>query len=348
MFERYTEKARRVIFFARYEASQFGSQCIETEHLLLGLLREDKALVRRFNLRQEAIRKEIEAIARRGEKTSTSVDLPLSHECKRVLAFAAEEGERLNYQHVETVHLLLGLLREENSVAGQLLREHGFEISKVREEVAKGSQPTSDPAQSLRHEKMRDAWVRHLRLWQEEQGVTVAADARVGLQTPDFAIYAEANADVEGDLLVGEGQTATPAQEIATLRGKIKLVVRRMENAVGSHQFEKAREYSVEEHKLRQELQQKCEELKVPLEEPWPEPVPFLCIEVLTHRDTLGALQESIDTYLAAGVRYVWLVYPAMKRSYVATAETGLREFKGTVLSTEDPALELPLSEIFA
>ena len=46
MFERYTEKARRVIFFARYEASQFGSPCIETEHLLLGLLREDKALVR--------------------------------------------------------------------------------------------------------------------------------------------------------------------------------------------------------------------------------------------------------------------------------------------------------------
>ena len=99
MFERYTEKARRVIFFARYEASQFGSPYIETEHLLLGLLREDKALANRF-LRShaaiESIRKQIEAHTTVREKVSTSVDLPLSHECKRVLAYGAEEAERLS------------------------------------------------------------------------------------------------------------------------------------------------------------------------------------------------------------------------------------------------------------
>ena len=98
MFERYTEKARRVIFFARYEASQFGSPYIETEHLLLGLLREDKALANRF-LRShaaiESIRKQIEAHTTVREKVSTSVDLPLSHECKRVLAYGAEGAERL-------------------------------------------------------------------------------------------------------------------------------------------------------------------------------------------------------------------------------------------------------------
>ena len=81
MFERYTEKARRVIFFARYEASQFGSPYIETEHLLLGLLREDKALTNRF-LRSHAsidsIRKQIEGRTPIREKASTSVDLPLS------------------------------------------------------------------------------------------------------------------------------------------------------------------------------------------------------------------------------------------------------------------------------
>ena len=84
MFERYTEKARRVIFFARYEASQFGSPCIETEHLLLGLLREDKALANRFlrsSTSVESIRKQIEAHTTLREKVSTSVDLPLSHEC---------------------------------------------------------------------------------------------------------------------------------------------------------------------------------------------------------------------------------------------------------------------------
>ena len=93
MFERYTEKARRVIFFARYEASQFGSPYIETEHLLLGLLREDKALTNRFlrsHASVESIRKQIEGHTTTREKVSTSVDLPLSNECKRVLAYAAD------------------------------------------------------------------------------------------------------------------------------------------------------------------------------------------------------------------------------------------------------------------
>src|SRR5215471_3676793 len=82
MFERYTEKARRVIFFARYEASQFGSPYIETEHLLLGLLREDKALTNRFlrsHASVESIRKQIEGHTTIREKVSTSVDLPLSN-----------------------------------------------------------------------------------------------------------------------------------------------------------------------------------------------------------------------------------------------------------------------------
>ena len=115
VFERYTEKARRVIFFARYEASQYGSPYIETEHLLLGLLREDKALANRF-LRThgsiESIRKEIEARITVRERISTSVEVPLSQECKRILNFASEEAERLGHKHVGTEHLLLGVLRE--------------------------------------------------------------------------------------------------------------------------------------------------------------------------------------------------------------------------------------------
>ena len=130
MFERYTEKARRVIFFARYEASQFGSPYIETEHLLLGLLREDKALTNRFlrsHASVESIRKQIEAHTTIREKVSTSVDLPLSNECKRVLAYAAEEAERLGHKHIGTEHLLLGLLREEKCFASEILQERGLE-----------------------------------------------------------------------------------------------------------------------------------------------------------------------------------------------------------------------------
>src|SRR5207248_8987797 len=144
MFERYTEKARRVIFFARYEASQFGSPCIETEHLLLGLLREDKALANRFlrsSASVESIRKQIEAHTTLREKVSTSVDLPLSHECKRVLAYAAEEAERLNHKHIGTEHLLLGLLREEKCFAARLLNARGVTLEKVREELGQKAHP---------------------------------------------------------------------------------------------------------------------------------------------------------------------------------------------------------------
>ncbi len=140
MFERYTEKARRVIFFARYEASQFGSPRIETEHLLLGLLREDKALTHRF-LRGPApvedIRKQIEANTVVREKVSTSVDMPVSEEAKRVLFYAGEEAEHLSHKHIGTEHLLLGLLREENSFAARILNEHGVRLSAVREELAR-------------------------------------------------------------------------------------------------------------------------------------------------------------------------------------------------------------------
>ncbi len=138
MFERYTEKARRVIFFARYEASQFGSPYIESEHLLLGIVREDKALTNRF-LRSEvaSIRKQVESQTTTREKTSTSVDLPLSNESKRVLAYAAEEAERLAHKHIGTEHLLLGLLREEKCFGAQILTERGVQLSRVREDLAR-------------------------------------------------------------------------------------------------------------------------------------------------------------------------------------------------------------------
>ena len=148
MFERYTEKARRVIFFARYEASQFGSPYIETEHLLLGLLREDKALTNRFlrsHASMESIRKQIEAHTTIREKVSTSVDLPLSNECKRVLAYAAEEAERLGHKHIGTEHLLLGLLREEKCFASEILQERGLKLGQIREELSRVTQ--EKPAQ---------------------------------------------------------------------------------------------------------------------------------------------------------------------------------------------------------
>lgn len=137
MFERFTEKARRVVFFSRHEASELGSGFIETEHLLLGLLREDASLVsalpdaadaaiqQQISEKYEADRKRIEA----------SVDLPLSRESKRVLTYASEESERLGHKYIETGHLVLGLLRIEDCLAAKILGKYGMEPEQYRESI---------------------------------------------------------------------------------------------------------------------------------------------------------------------------------------------------------------------
>src|SRR6187399_376350 len=139
MFERYTERARRVLFFARYEATQLGSTLIETEHLLLGLIREGKGLTSRIfarsHLSLENIRKEIEGRTVFREKVSTSVEIPFSAETKRVLQCAAEEADRLLHNYIGTEHLLLGILREERSVAASILMEKGMRLHTVREDI---------------------------------------------------------------------------------------------------------------------------------------------------------------------------------------------------------------------
>lgn len=152
MFERYTEKARRTIFFARYEASQFGSPYIETEHLLLGLLRENRALTYRFlgsHAALESIRKQIQGITKIREAASTSVDLPLSNECKRILHCGADEADRLGHKHIGTEHLLLGVLREKDCLAANLLTERGLTLEQVREVLAKEPMEVSSSSRSI-------------------------------------------------------------------------------------------------------------------------------------------------------------------------------------------------------
>jgi hypothetical protein len=142
MFERYTEKARRVIFFSRYEASQYGSPRIDTEHLLLGLIREDKALYRWLPKTDiQTIRKRIDDHLPKQPPTPTAVDLPLTEAAKRVLKYAADEAERLANKHIGTEHIFLGLLDEEGCFAGKLLREVGADGAKMRQHFAEQSQP---------------------------------------------------------------------------------------------------------------------------------------------------------------------------------------------------------------
>lgn len=138
MFERFTEKARRVVFFARFEASQFGSRAIETEHLLLGLLREDLALMRRYagpGSRADAIREEIEGQITRRERFPTSEEVPLAEDAQRVLKLAAEEADRLSHKNIGTEHLLIGLLRVERSITAKVLRANGVKPEVIRQHL---------------------------------------------------------------------------------------------------------------------------------------------------------------------------------------------------------------------
>jgi ATP-dependent Clp protease ATP-binding subunit ClpA len=140
MFERYTEKARRVIFFSRHEASEFGSPYIESEFLLLGILREDKHVVLRWLGEgdwQTILRDEIAKRVYKGPRVSTSVDLPLSDDAKRVLGYAAEEAAFLSHHFIGVEHLFLGLLHDPKSRVAKMLFDRGVDASIVRKALAK-------------------------------------------------------------------------------------------------------------------------------------------------------------------------------------------------------------------
>ena len=133
MFERYTQKARRVIFFARYEASHYGSAQIETEHLLLGLLREEKSVSLWLpKALPETIRQRIDAATETRPPIPTNVDLPLSTEGQRVLAFAADEADRLANKDIGTEHLLLALLDENKCFAANVFGDCDADAVKLR------------------------------------------------------------------------------------------------------------------------------------------------------------------------------------------------------------------------
>lgn len=147
MFERYTEGARRAVFFALYEAKSLGCTNIDTEHLLLGILRDDKTLVRQVLLKldYESAHREIAGRSDISKsKPTASADLPLSNDTKLAIAYGAEEAERLNSNRIGTEHLLLGLLRDKEFASAKLLAQSGTDLESLRKRV--GALPGKDLA----------------------------------------------------------------------------------------------------------------------------------------------------------------------------------------------------------
>lgn len=145
MFERFTDAARRTIFFALEEARESGSRYIETHHLLLALLREQADLFRPW-LDAGAVEEIRTDYVRRFPPQGTAPtpgDLPLSHESRRVLAYAAEKSRNLKQTYIGRVHLALGLLREEHSEAATTLRRQGVDPAELRQRLIGFTGPLS-------------------------------------------------------------------------------------------------------------------------------------------------------------------------------------------------------------
>lgn len=336
MFERYTEKARRAIFFARYEASQLGCQYIATEHLLLGVFREDTGLANHFlrsHAKLESIRHSIEQACKTADKIAPSVDLPLSHESKRALAFAAEESERMNHGHIDTAHLLVGLLREEKSFAAQLLHKQGLTLDSVRDQVQQSEQ---------QRPQSRSASFSGLDRWfaacEAGGGIWTVKEKRVANRRTGFAIYAN-DPTQESD----KAEANSPAAKLAEIQKRIDFIAEMIERSIASHEFEKARFYSDEERKERENLRSLCEQFH--LEEPRPR-VPLLRIEMIRD-ERFSEVQKRCDAYITEGVTQVWLLDPDLKRAYTVTKTEGLREFRAEILRIANPALEIDLRRIF-
>jgi ATP-dependent Clp protease ATP-binding subunit ClpC len=140
MFNRFTERARKVIILAKEEAKRFNHDYIGTEHILLGLLREGEGVaavvLQKLGLNLQQIRMEIEKIVKPGPPTVVSGDIPFTPTAKKVIELSSEEARALGHNYIGTEHILLGLIKEGEGVASQVLANLGLDLNKVREEIA--------------------------------------------------------------------------------------------------------------------------------------------------------------------------------------------------------------------
>ena len=139
MFERFTDRARKVMALANQEAQRFNHEYIGTEHILLGLVKVGSGVganvLKNLDVDLRKVRLEVEKLVRAGPEMVTMGKLPQTPRAKKVIEYAIEEARNLNHNYVGTEHLLLGLLREHDGVAAQVLMNLGLKLEEVREEV---------------------------------------------------------------------------------------------------------------------------------------------------------------------------------------------------------------------
>src|SRR6476619_2229954 len=151
MWQRFTERARRVVFFAQEEAGRLGENYVSTEHLLLGLVREDDSVALRIldkmGIKVNSIRAEVERHVARGNGR-LGQDMQLTPRAKRVIDLAYDEARQLNNNYIGTEHLLLGLIREGEGLAGRVLAKLNVDLERTRREVMALQDTDSSGAQT--------------------------------------------------------------------------------------------------------------------------------------------------------------------------------------------------------
>ena len=152
MYERFTDRARKVMQLANQEAQRFNHEYIGTEHILLGLIKEGSGVaahvLKNLDIDLRTARSEVEKIVQSGWDMVRMGRLPLTPRSKKVIEYSIEEARNLNHNYVGTEHLLLGLIREREGVAAQVLMNLGLKLEDVREEVVRllGAPPKAAPA----------------------------------------------------------------------------------------------------------------------------------------------------------------------------------------------------------
>ncbi|MEK6569132.1 MAG: ATP-dependent Clp protease ATP-binding subunit [candidate division NC10 bacterium] len=151
MFERFTERARKVIILAREEAIRLGHNFVGTEHLLLGLIREGDglavAILKKLNVNISAVKAEIEKIVSAGSEFSPAGEIPFTPQAKKVLEYAISEARSLGHNYIGTEHLLLGLIREGEGTASLVLRDFGVSVAAAKAQAQEllGEQASKSP-----------------------------------------------------------------------------------------------------------------------------------------------------------------------------------------------------------
>ena len=139
MFDRFTDRAKKVMSFARQEAMKFNHEYIGTEHILLGLVQEGSGVaanvLKNMTVDLDKIRHEVEKIVKTGPSMVTMGQLPFTPRAKKVLELSLEEASQLSHNYIGTEHLLLGLIRENEGIAAQVLMNLGVKLDEVRDEV---------------------------------------------------------------------------------------------------------------------------------------------------------------------------------------------------------------------